>query len=355
MLASGQNLSGHVSFNSQEAKFYENVENRNRIIERKRHNGTLPTRHSRNPLLSEKTPRLKHKDWNFNPGEQPDTLKQPVKWEYPNHNGTIMGKFQSQKERYAKDARLASDYQNEVAKAQSMKTGQSQSDTVAMGTSRVPNSTRGPETARDSAKSPRESARLSQSARGNDSSSLKLNLGPIDDSVTALNEETKTEPSSSRHGSEIVMGSLPVTTLKPLNKTQPEILAKFRAERAAKYVGGLRNPIYPPTFRDTNEREVFKPGGAVNYNELTQVNKSGAKKGNSGQRRIPSTPISTARLKDQFGSLIEQLEMTNNEIARQELKIALNNSNAALEKSTSARSAKVGNESARSKGRSARL
>jgi hypothetical protein len=133
----------------------------------------------------------------------------------------------------------------------------------------------------------------------------------------------------------------PITSIKTLQSSHPEILSKVRAERAAKYVEQLSNPLVPPDYSHVSSRTAFRPGGgSVNHNHTRELpgkrggGESGSKtlKGtgsavvrSSGSGREPtvSEAMNTERMKESLKSLVKALEETDSELARQDLKIAL--------------------------------
>lgn len=56
-----QDLSGHVTFNTQMAKFYEENQHKIKTINCRRKEGLLKNKPTRNPLRAEATPRVDYK------------------------------------------------------------------------------------------------------------------------------------------------------------------------------------------------------------------------------------------------------------------------------------------------------
>ena len=115
---------------------------------------------------------------------------------------------------------------------------------------------------------------------------------------------------------------------------QPGILAKSRAQRAAKYVTSLKNPLEPPSYNSISSRQNFFPAGTNNHQSAAstdKLNNSRTKKGkgesqnarSSGKILMTSRDVDTARMKESLNSLVDELAKTDAQIARQELKIAL--------------------------------
>ena len=291
-----KDLSGHMPFTAEEPYFHTNMERKRIMIERARANGTLRFKKERNPILSEKTPRNEEfkKEWEFDPGELPENLRKKERWVYPDHNFTIMSKFNSQKEIFAKQLGWETEYNNRVGEYAHEQEEKKKKEEDAKAAALL--SARG--SARDSARSMMSTAR-------SDVSALSTGRVSLDEPPEEL---------------------MPASSMKYLNN--PQVAAKLRAERAAKYVTSLRNPILPPTYRSVGGRDIFKPTGHVDSKPLDmKIEKKEDMKQKRAARRqssTPATPVDTARLKQNLGHLMQELENTNNELARQELKIALN-------------------------------
>lgn len=291
-----------MAFTSEESFFYTNMERKRMTIERQRADGTLKTHASRNPLLGEKTPRTTEfsKDWDFAVKERPANLVPKERWVYADHNLTMMSKFNSQKEVFAKQMGWENEFKNQVKKfqdEQAEETASKQTAALAMGS------------ARSSARSTARSNTARSDVSGLTARSEQMSLDePMDD----------------------IMNS---SAMKYIAEHNPQVLAKLRAERAAKYVGQLAKPIYPPTYRSVGGRDVFRPGGRVKEMVLDPYGpKSKTKVRSVKTYSEPATPIDTPRLKQNLGHLMNQLEETNNELARQELKVALNSKAKGYEK-----------------------
>ena len=115
-----------------------------------------------------------------------------------------------------------------------------------------------------------------------------------------------------------------VSTFKALGKEHPDILAKWRTNRASEFVMTQKHPLEPPTGRDLPE-QVFKPAGTV----IPQAPKDFKKKPGTMKKSAADSVggggggESTARMRETLDTLVSQLEQTEAEIERQKLKIAL--------------------------------
>ena len=316
-----KDLSGHVAFTAEESYFYTNMERKRLLIERARAEGTLVHRKTRNPIMMEKTPRKEKVLENFHPGEVPEQLKKKERWVYEESDATIMSKFNSQKNKFAAQAALSTNYNSSVDAFNGMM--QQRKDDAA----EAAEAKRKEEEAALGNMSARSSARSCYTARSDVSG------------LTARSELM--EPTGE---------VMTTAAMKFISSNNPEVCAKVRAERAAKYVGSLAKPIYPPTYRPVSGRDVFKPSGSFKIQDPEELVK---KKGTRRRPPPPETPLDTSRLKESLGQLMEELESTNNELARQELKIALNNKTKGYErpKKGSEPSSARSTRSARSTGR----
>jgi hypothetical protein len=126
------------------------------------------------------------------------------------------------------------------------------------------------------------------------------------------------------------------TAVKSLQTSHPEVLAKYRAERAMKFVESLPNPLAPPEYNPVSTRGAFRPGGSIKYlntsipEEEFGRSKAHSKKGTStkslqtsGGLVVTARDVDTARMKESLKSLVNALQDTDQQIAKQELKIAL--------------------------------
>jgi hypothetical protein len=134
------------------------------------------------------------------------------------------------------------------------------------------------------------------------------------------------------HGSGAVTDHM-ISALKSLGPSHPEVLAKWRSDRASGFISTQKHPLDPPTQRDMTER-VFRPAGTF----VSQPPKElpGRKAGGGGagytlkKKPVEAQPYveeNTARMKETLDSLMQQLTKTENEIERQKLKIALKRKN----------------------------
>jgi hypothetical protein len=119
------------------------------------------------------------------------------------------------------------------------------------------------------------------------------------------------------------LSEVPVTNIRALEKDHPEVLAKFRAERAAEFVAKRgKSALEPPAPRNDLGTVAFRPGGILpatttkhdEQNRSTKLNKSISSSSN-GMEASLNLPVEL---------LSQQLKKTEDEIAFQKVKIGLN-------------------------------
>lgn len=273
----------------------------------------------RNPLAAEKTPR-REKKFNFSVPEVPDNLRKVERWNYPTEDWGLMAKFSSQQSVYNKIYDKKKHFEDTVAKFRADKLNQmndnnneSEKNTLSsefkltsreLTQSQITTRSQQLDTERNTGRS---TGRISF----NNESSAPTYEVPLE---TILNN---TDPNN--------LYNSKISGFKGLAKYNPEILAKWRAKRAAEFVLEQKHPLDPPTARDLTARP-FKPGGSIPVDpsgvgiKAKHVSKS--KKTNTIKTNN-TTELSTSRMQGTLGELLEQLNQTQSEIERQELKIAL--------------------------------
>mmetsp|Transcript_14735 Transcript_14735/g.14158 ORF Transcript_14735/g.14158 Transcript_14735/m.14158 type:complete len:299 (+) Transcript_14735:201-1097(+) len=116
-----------------------------------------------------------------------------------------------------------------------------------------------------------------------------------------------------------------ISTFKSLSGPHPEILADWRANRASGFVSTQKHPLEPPTQRELHLNQ-FKPPGLVSKtsseSNLLQKPKKVEKPLNFQTTEIPKIENSS-HMKDDLDILVAQLEKTEKDMARQQLKISL--------------------------------
>jgi hypothetical protein len=145
-----------------------------------------------------------------------------------------------------------------------------------------------------------------------------------------------------------------VSTFKSLGSSHPEILANWRAKRAADFVNKKKNALDVPEHKGMPANLTFKPAGPVHipqkpkdlpnkkvappplpkghaadtYHLTLGIGSTAPADSTSGYgNTYSSSSADIGSLKAGLGTLVEQLQKTEEEIARQELKIGLKKKN----------------------------
>ena len=217
-------------------------------------------RKARNPLRCERTPRTHFQEeqkWIYSvpPGEEFED-----RWKYDRVDRPLMENFQSLQTKVAGDDARRMAHETRIKAFQ---------DTKAMlAAQSVKESVR--ESARSSARGSARSSvgdgtgRSVTSSRMGDSARQDLGSGRVPASNTGRSTTRADNPFGSARTtsrSEKDLTSFPASSLKGLQHEHPEILAKMRAQRAAKYVTTLANPLVPPSYNSISSRQGFFPAG----------------------------------------------------------------------------------------------
>ena len=263
----------------------------------------VKARNTRNPILAEKTPRTHYqtKKWKYDvpKGEEPKS-----RWKEPEKEDSIVASFGSVKHKVALEKEREEAYLERIRKFEESQ------KYAAMASSRGGESSRFIEGTARTGTGRMDTSRFETVRSG----------------TTTSREETErsARPATQR---EVPLSSIPLAAMRSLQTDHPEILRKMRAERAATYVNSLKNPLQPPDKASMSSRGEFRPGGSLKHSEA--VLQRGKHKTSSGDVRpsptivVTARDVDTARMKESLSSLVTALEDTNQEIARQNLKIAL--------------------------------
>lgn len=112
-----------------------------------------------------------------------------------------------------------------------------------------------------------------------------------------------------------------------IKKTAPEVLNAYRVERAKEFINkqGMKSieiPHFDAKFSDSNP--AFRPGGVATYNNLPNKREANAIRTKAWKAKtLP--PLGASNSVVTLTSLENELKLTEANIARQQLKIALNN------------------------------
>lgn len=353
-----KDTSGHVTLTAQESAFYNDQEMKARKIDLMRYNGKLQNKPYRNPILSEKTPRDPlFRDWDYStipPRPEFENLNyQMPRWNHPDIDYGLMSKFKTQKGIYEKEKKWEQDCQETIAKhKETMARLQEENErkrNEAMNSEKKV-------TARDSDGYTIPTARTVSSL--NDEHVHEHHLAHSNQPMQSARHSARSDMSDPLETSRSMMSTgrrfyaQPISTMKTLNASHPEILAKWRARRAAEFITTLPNPLEPPSttriaLKNIGHPRSFVPSSiepkmkTISPNELTPAaSKDRVKKilrkpnlSSISESRDPSLQLlGTSRLREQLMQLNQQLDATKEEISRQELKIALNSKTKSYER-----------------------
>lgn len=250
-------MSGHVSYSTQQLAFYGMVDRRANKINVARKHGTLKHKHERNPMRAEKTPRKPndgHFDFSIPTGRK--DLKDWHRWDYPETDFGLMGKFQTQKAKYANYIGTLDDYKESVKRAEIERARMLEQE------------------ARERREA--EEARLAALRTGREATARS------EDNYTA--RESTPEPPFGLDDERI-------SNLHILGTVQPEVLAQWRAKRASKFLKSypgnpLDNPIQPNQDYKVTHSVKFKPAGFSHIlNDDSQLYKK-AEYDSTGGRKV---------------------------------------------------------------------
>lgn len=250
--------------------------------------------------MAEKTPRTHYQKtkWTY---DVPEGEKPKKRWNEPDHEDSIVSMFGSVKDKVAKEKERERQYEERIRKFEESK----KLEAEGIVSSRA-------------IRSARETGRSSRGVEGYDTNRSEM------PSITERSETGRLPTDRPPTKQETSLLNIPVSAMMSMQVEHPEILAKMRAERAAKFVGSLKNPLEPPDKASMSSRDCFRPGGSLKHKDAI-LNKSASK----GKVKPTATvvlsarDVDTSRMKESLGHLVAALESTDQEIARQNLKIAL--------------------------------
>eukprot|EP01036_Dinobryon_divergens_P024848 gene24848-33335_t len=276
-----QNLSGHITIDVQQSRFIQETNRKIQNIERKREFGTLIHRPTRNPLNAEVTPRVSFKGFQFKP---PTPEPVPQKWVYPEGDWGLMSKFTSQKEIYDEIFEKQKHYHETVEEFRRIK--ELNEIKIKAEMERLRNKKEDyidPYNVKDDVilvdKSRFEAMKNIEDDLDIHISKNKFHKSHAHAAKNSLNRFDESGPLTSS-------SSLKITQFKELGKKHPEVLAEWRADRAAKFA--------EKTIR--KENKIFAEETLKSQQLAASLNMS--------------------QLKD-------ELDKTEDALARQQLKIAL--------------------------------
>ena len=289
-------LSGHVSYTNQQLNFYGMCDRRANRIEVQRKHGTLKSRKHRNPMAAQKTPRrADHGTFDFSIPTGRKDLKDWHRWEYPETDFGLMGKFQTQKEGYANFIGTLDDYKASIKRAEEEAIQQAEEEAIIV--------------------REQEEARLAalrasqQTSRSNDDWGLSTGRSSAREVPFALEDEK-------------------ITDLKVLGKVEPTVLDQWRAKRASKFLKSYNgNPLDPPNIAKgpAHHNKNFYPSGSShalskdNFGETEATLHFSPKKVRGGltirHKRSPKDKM------NDYTDVLQALDQTNAQIEMMERRV----------------------------------
>jgi hypothetical protein len=241
----------------------------------------LPQKYQRNPLKAEKSPRVRNTGFDFSiPAKQcPDQER----WIYPDTDRGLVSKLPSQKVIYqqVKDKEKAHmENVRQLAAQQAAIFDKKQLFAAAAAAAAAE------EAAANAANNPT----LQDVSTKYDGAFEDYNY----DYEAKYKQEKKTETDKKKFYKQ------PISTFKSLGASNPEVLADWRANRAAAYVAKIRNPLEPPAPSDLGPTPFRPPGATGNKTAKAHNN--------------PAKPLTVDALE-------QQLKETQNAIDRQKNKL----------------------------------
>ena len=238
-----QDWSGHVSMSTQQLAFFAMADKKANRIMRLREGGHIIDKKRRNPMCAERTPRgADYKRFDFSIPDGPKDLKAWDRWEYPDHDNGLMGKLNSQQNKMIAYLKKESDYDQELSEFKTRMAikkeendRQNRADDVllvdALNKAKA-------KAALNTGRGGGDSSRSSARQEFNDSSNFARTLsGRLEGGGAGSSTSRDRQSISSFVASQPTsIDELPVSGFKTLGASHPEVLAKWRAQRAAEFV-----------------------------------------------------------------------------------------------------------------------
>lgn len=394
-----QDWSGHVSLNTQQCNFILECGKKQNKVERLREYGMLKHQPSRNPLRAEKTPRKNFYGFDYTP---PVAKPAEEKWHYPDSDWGLMAKFSSQKQIYDDIIQTEKNYAIKLEECMRIKKKNeemlareldkqhharelaeekaTQEMMASLGKVRPP-TPKGP--AKTSMHSAREGGGYSSregygtgrsggyesgrtTGRGDDldhgdgdrtGRGTGRSTGRSTGTSRGIERESATGRSPPKKQLQSLKSSNPadltshkITTMKELNSTHPEVLAQWRAQRAADFIAANSTTMDPTSIVPPRpvSGSAFKPAGLFDHtkNGLI-VEKNEKKRAEQARARAKAAKEASAIASLDVASLSKELAKTEEQIAAQKLHIGLNTKTSGYMTGTNSKMMKNGGGSSR--------
>eukprot|EP01031_Cornospumella_fuschlensis_P024570 gene24570-29686_t len=354
-------MSGHITFDAQQANFYQELNMKAHKLARLQQTGQMVYKPSRNPLNAERSPRGEFKGFDFNP--PPATHPEKERWNYPESDWGLMAKFKSQKaiydtiyERDRKAKEIEEQIQRikrenlekidlekekrrqwyEARQAEKedaekhMRLYEEEVNKAAMGVKAGGGSRNGMQGSRGENSLPVDLLELEESSQPTPVKKKHLSVDHFVDpnhekinrsSVYAIEQSTKQnlKEMEKKLLSKKSIHDFKTSQLKPLYVTHPEILVQAREERAMLYLEKMGDKNSRTVENTLMGSKPFLPGGVATrppaptlFDAKKKAGGSGGGKGTGGLEGGLPTEV-----------LKEELRKTEEQISMQKLKIGL--------------------------------
>ena len=287
-------MSGHVNYTAQQIQFFGMVDRKINARKVLRDAGVLKVKRARNPMAAEKTPR-KERGFDYSIPTGRKDLKDWDRWEYPEVDFGLMGKFASQKKSYANFIGTLDDYKAATKKADEER-----------------------EIARE------EAARAKAVAAGEGRKTARDR--DLHSARDTYREETARQPPVPVEESAISNHS--IKTFKVLGGPHPEVLENWRAKRAAEFLKKKAHPLDPPSKKSLSHTRDFLPGGYFHEEDPDYGDHKYSPP--KPHKKVLGALVPHAKntdihsMKESLSTLMNALDRTETDLKRQELALGLN-------------------------------
>ena len=293
-------MSGHVSYTTQQLAFYGMVDRRIEKQAAMRKSGMIEVKNGRNPLRAERTPRREdygHFDYSIPTGRK--ELKNTFdKWSYPETDNGLMGMFQSQKYKYENSANTLHEFKMKLESEERGKHHQA-------------------EASAEQQRREREAILAQRTAQNICTARSEiLDPGPTPRTLARAAEGNLSQQS--------------ITNFRILANDNPEVLEKWRAERAAKYLMKTKKPLDPPHKRKLMHNKPMFPSGYFHDQEPDYADRNYSPPKAHHKVRGALVPHGKNKgediktMKASLTDLLSSLDTTEKELERQKLTLNLN-------------------------------
>mmetsp|Transcript_24335 Transcript_24335/g.24598 ORF Transcript_24335/g.24598 Transcript_24335/m.24598 type:complete len:372 (-) Transcript_24335:136-1251(-) len=313
----------HPCYTTQESAFFQKAYiKRPDEVEFKRINGEIVNKPTRNPILGDKSARKNYSDWEYYPPAM-DPKSTIEKLNNINDSDTVplIAQFETQKKKFQEEeqkqkklkeamktfyVQKQTDGSNSTGRSLDSKHNNTNNKQKSMSPSMENPSNLSnfmsvsSTTQRDTDRSHSMSNRTARSGIDSQSQEIESGRYPSDRNSQYSSRNNSYDNNIHKKEPKKSLTDYRVTSLRSLSSNHPEIVSNWRAQRAAEYIKTLQ------------QREAAKLDAELFV--TTRTSRSGE-----------LATIDTERAKEKLTQLNHELSKTNQQIAKQELKIGLNN------------------------------